>query len=195
MPNWCFSNIKIYYSDQKKLEDFAKLIEMWTSCDAMKNGFGTNWLGNIVLNSGVGTVDEKKNTDLRCRGTLNNLDVCNGYIDIQTETAWSPMLLMWKKVVDKYLPDAGIFYTAEEDRMGFFLTNDPDYVGRYVIDAYDMDDVESNWEADKSTVIKTLQKILVSDEKDIDLLLEEFEESGFSDCMSIHKWEYDNKFD
>lgn len=105
------------------------------------------------------------------------------------------MLLMWKKIVDKYLPDATIYYTAEEDNCGFFVTNDPYYVGKYVIDAYDIDDIESDWEASEEEAIKTLQKVLETDETDITILLEAFEESDVSDRMSIHQWEYDNEFD
>ena len=195
MPNWCFSSINIHHDNQSQLEDFMKLLELWTSSNAMENGFGTSWLGNIVLHSGVGTIDTRTDSDLRCRGALNALELCDGYICLQTETAWAPMLLMWKKIVDKYLPDATIYYTAEEDNCGFFVTNDPYYVGKYVIDAYDIDDIESDWEASEEEAIKTLQKVLETDETDITILLEAFEESDVSDRMSIHQWEYDNEFD
>lgn len=88
MPNWCFSSINIHHDNQSQLEDFMKLLELWTSSNAMENGFGTSWLGNIVLHSGVGTIDTRTDSDLRCRGALNALELCDGYICLQTETAW-----------------------------------------------------------------------------------------------------------
>lgn len=53
---------------------------------------------------------------------------------IETTTAWVPMLKMWKRLVEEYLPDAEIVYACEETGGKIFLTNDPVLVGTYVFD-------------------------------------------------------------
>ena len=74
MPNWCFNRITIYHEDDSKLENLENLIKEWTSKNQKDNGFGKEWLGNIVLASGVGTVDTEPSTDLSCRGRLTYLE-------------------------------------------------------------------------------------------------------------------------
>lgn len=192
MPNWCFTNITIIHHDKERLDGFERLLNLWTSSNAMENGFGLDWLGNIVLNSEVGTVDTGKDTDLRCRGTVDSICNDGDQIVIQTTTAWRPMMKMWKKVVDKYLPGAALIYSASEEGNAFFVTNDEDLRGCYVIDAYDMEDIESDWEAEESEVISILQKILNIKETDIEKLLADFEESEASENMSIHAWDFDD---
>ena len=62
--------MSIYCENEEKLEKFYHLLEEWTSKNYKENGFGLNWLGNIVGNSGIGTIDAGKESDLRCRGRL-----------------------------------------------------------------------------------------------------------------------------
>lgn len=191
MPNWCLTRITINHENEEKLKELEKLINEWTSKDYMKNGFGLEWLGNIVGNSGVGTVNENPETDLRCRGRLTYLECTDDQLLIDTETAWSPMLKMWVKVLEKYLPDAELIYQAEECGNGLYSTNDPCMKDCYIIDSWDIDDIESDWEASEDTVRYELQKLLETDETDVEKLIDMFEDSEHSDNMSIHKWDFD----
>lgn len=194
MPNWCCTNMHIYCDDTEKLNNLNSLIDEWTSKDYMDNGFGHHWLGNIVLGSGVGTVDTNKETDLRCRGTLLYKDICGGELIIETETAWSPMMEMWTKIVDKYLPNADLFYTAEEPGCGIFYTNDPDYVDKYVIDSWN-ENIESNWEASEENVRELLQELLETDETDVKKLIDMFYYSDLEEDISINQWEYVSEYE
>lgn len=191
MPNWCLTRITINHESEEKLKELEKLINEWTSKDYMKNGFGLEWLGNIVGNSGVGTVDENQETDLRCRGRLTYMEYFDGQLTIDTVTAWSPMLKMWKKVLDKYLPDAELIYLAEEGGNGLYSTNDPCMKDCYIIDSWEIEEIDSDWEATEDQVKKVLQKLLETDETDVEKLIDMFEDSEHSDNMSIHKWDFD----
>ena len=193
MPNWCMTNMNIYCDDKDKLKEFNNLLDEWTSRDYMKNGFGHCWLGNIVLGSGVGTIDSNKETDLRCSGTMCYKDLHEDQLTIETETAWSPMMTMWFKLIEKYIPDARLFYTAEESGCGIFYTNDPDYVGKYIIDSWN-DEVESNWEADKKEIVEVLQFLLKTEETNVKKLINMLHESDIDD-VSINQWEYVNEYD
>lgn len=190
MPNWCWTKITINHEDKNKLKQLKSLINNFTSENYKENGFGLNWLGNIVGNSGIGTVDENPETDLRCRGSLTYLDCIDNQLIIDTETAWSPMLKMWIKLVDKYLPDAELIYQAEEGGNCLYSTNDPCLLDCYIIDSWN-GEIESDYEASENTVRKLLQKLLETDITDIKELIDMFNESDHSEDMSINKWEYD----
>ena len=193
MPNWCYTQITINCDDKNKLEEFEKRINEWTSHNYIENGFGLNWLGNIVGNSGIGTTDTGEEIYLRCRGRLTYLDNTGDQLIIDTETAWEPMLKMWVKLLDKYLPEAELIYQAQECGFELYLTNDPYLFDRYIVDIFDpveeLEDIEGVDDYDQKQLKMMLQKLLDTNEEYIETLLAMFEESDFPDHMAIHKWD------
>lgn len=188
MPNWCYTNITINHESETEVEKLEKLIDEWTSKNYMDNGFDKKWLGNVVLGSGVGTVDTDNATDLRCRGTIIDYYRSGGELVINTETAWVPMLRMWVKVIDKYLPGAEIIYNADECGCDINHTNDPCLVGKYILDYYGDGDIESDFEASERIVIRTLQELLNTTETDVDRLIQMVYEDDYD--ISVRKWEW-----
>ena len=189
MPNWCYTNINICHNDKDKMKDLYDKIMEWTSKNYSDNGFGVTWLGNIVGFSGI--ADPDKDVYPRCRGTLSSISFDNNQINLSTETAWAPMMQMWQMIVDKYLPDADIWYTAEEPGNCIFESNDPDVIGKYYIDIWEppeeFEDEESIYEAEEDDVIDFLQRVLKTEEKNIDALFimaDEIEDRWFS----INMW-------
>lgn len=193
MPNWCMTNMNIYCDDKDKLKEFNDLLDEWTSKDYMENGFGHTWLGNIVLGSGIGTVDTGKTTDVRCRGNMCYKDLHEDQLTIETETAWSPLMSIWTKLIDTYIPDARLFYTAEEPGCGIYYTNDYDYVDKYVIDSWN-EDIESNWEANEEVVVEILQELLNTKVTDVNELINMLYDSEI-EGVSINQWKYENEYE
>lgn len=189
MPNWCWTRITIN-ADRNRLKSFENKLTEWTSKNYKENGFGLNWLGNVVGNSQIGTVDENKDTDLRCRGSITYTDNLGDQFVIDTETAWAPMLKMWAKLVEKYIPNAELIYTAEESGCALYSTNDLQYKDKYIIDPWDIDDMEPDYEASKELVVSVLQDLLNTTETDIDNLLDLLSLSSYSDKIGIHAWEF-----
>jgi len=202
MPNWCYTNITICHNDKDKLKAFFDKVEEWRQKPFKKNDFDTyslGWLGNIVGNSGLAEWKVRDNgredfvPNISCRGSLQTFELHENNININTETAWGPMLEMWKLLCEKYLPGADIYYTAEECGNGLFQTNDPDVVGKYYIDVWDtppdgFEEEESVYEAEEDDTIEFLQRVLKTDETDIKKLIDmadEIEEPWFS----VHEWE------
>lgn len=195
MPNWCYTSIVITTKnpDKTKLEDLAKKISDWSHkqfCDTGEGGFRDGWLGNIVGNSGIAHPLEANSP--RCRGTLTSVYYEHEQINLSTETAWAPMMQMWQMIIDKYLPRAEIIYSAEETGCCFFCTNDPDVVGKYYIDIWEppeeFEDEESEYEATEEYTVQFLQRVLKTDETDIDKLLEKAEEDEDS-WFAVNKWQ------
>lgn len=191
MPNWCQTYITINHEDESKLKELESIIE--ESIKEEKNNencHGNNWLGNVVINTGIGTVNDKSlDTYLKCNGVINYVNCVDGQLIIYTETAWDPILKMWIKLLDKYLPDAELVYNAEEIGMGLYVTNDPWLFDKYIVSST-CQLMSSKEDADEEYVVKSIQKILKTDETDIQILLKEFNKSNYRDDIRIAKWEF-----
>lgn len=187
MPNWCSTYIEIKNENKEGLKTFHDLLDEWTSKNYMDNGFGIIWLGNIVLGSGIGTIDKDKETDIECRGWLEYMQLDDNTLTLQTETAWSPKLKMWKLLCEKYLPNSEIIYSAEEPGMELFCTNDSDLIGKYHLVTNEW----SEYDLTKEEVIKALQKELKTEETDLKKLLElpEEEIDNEDNYYYVHEWE------
>lgn len=184
MPNWCNTDITIKHEDKALVKALYDKIEDWTSRDYKENDFGNGWLGNVVLGSGIDA------DDLRYRGMITSCELADDSIILWTETAWGPMVKMWQRIVDRYLPGAEITFSAEEPGNGIYETNDSCYDGLYVIDIWgDQPDGmlwDSQWEASEETVKKFCQEALKTEETDIEKLLEMAAEL---DWVAINRWE------
>lgn len=192
MPNWCDTNITIYCEDEKRTEAFFHKLEEWTSVNYKVNAFGLKWLGNIVGNSGIGKIGSDGKSNVPCRGVIFDMMLHNSKeISITTETAWAPMLEMWQLLIEKYLPsDTELIYAASEPGCEIFTTNDSEINGKYHIDSWDeMEDFERYCISEEELVV-LLQGILKTKEARLPYLIKKFDESEFSDCMSIHQWEF-----
>ena len=185
MPNWCSTNINIKCNDKVKLKEFYSKLEKWTSQNYCDNGFGLNWLGNVVGNSGIGTINTKTKTDLRCRGSIDYMDLTDDQIVLSTETAWGPMLKMWVKLLDKYLPEAEIIYASEECGCGLYATNDRMQEGVWFVDDFENDIYEC---MQTEELIPYLQNLLNSNESNVDDLLQFAIENDYE--VYAHQYEY-----
>lgn len=209
MPNWCWTDITIQDSDEEKIKTLYHLIhDVWTSGSYIQNGFGNNWLGNIVCGSCTGTWDgqnflDEKGCTVACRGSLDGISLHDNLILLSTSTAWEQMMRMWKLICEKYLSqDYQIWYHASEPGCELYDTNDPDFLGRFVIDTNPVGDEGFSKEeydklydsytedADEQTVVSYLQYLLQTDEKDLQKLLCLLSKSKFADCVSVSKWDY-----
>ena len=195
MPNWCFTDIKMT-GEKEKVQFLHDKIEEWTSKDYMQNGFGNTWLGNIVLGSGIATEEDIDKHDApRCRGSIvytdiDLFDTNNAELTVQTETAWNPMMKMWSMINEQYDLNLDIVYSAEEPGCELYLTNDPDIAGTYIIDAYDMDEIQTEYCIEEKYVVRELQELFSTTEIDIKKLINMFDESEYSERMSIGEYSF-----
>lgn len=128
MPNWCYTS---YVIDGKRKE-VQSLFSKMNNLENRKrplvgNDFGKTWLGCLVTKLG-GDWQE-----VYCRGSWSDLDWNGAILRFNTETAWGPMNEVFKLIKETY-PSLEIYYQAEEDGNGVFITNDTE--GRYFRDRY-----------------------------------------------------------
>lgn len=186
MANICTTEITIYHDDKSKLEDFFNKLKSWNI--SFDNDASDNWLGNFIENSKIGHYK-----DYYCRGSVCDISLNGNEIHLLEETAWSPAIRMWTDICDKFLPDYELTFSAEELGCGILESNDSNYIGNYYVDVYDepedesLKDIESMYLAEEDGVVDILQRILKTQESDIDKLLKQLEESDV-DWIAIHQW-------
>ena len=128
MANWCYTS---YVIDGKRKE-VQSLFSKMNNLENRKrplvgNDFGKTWLGCLV------TKLDGDWHEVYCRGSWSDLDWNGAILRFNTVTAWGPMDEVFKFIKSVY-PSLEIYYMAEEDGMGVFITNDTD--GNYFKDRF-----------------------------------------------------------
>lgn len=138
MPNWCSNIIVIEEGNKPEIEKLGALIQKWTSQSYVKNGFGDNWLGNIVYGAGFKRSDEDKESGFKCRGSITDMDLNeeDGILCITTETAWGPMNEMWHAIIEKFAPNSFFQCCSEEPGNEYFCIEEDKGCTRYFQDDY-----------------------------------------------------------
>lgn len=128
MPNWCNTSMTIE-GPKAEIENIHQKIMEWTSKNYVKNDFGKNWLGNIVVGAGFSY------KLLACRGAITYIDEEITarqdepgiyYFQVQYESAWTDINGTWETILEKFAPNCDIYYVAEELGNEYFVTNDRD---------------------------------------------------------------------
>lgn len=118
MPNWCYTTYTVV-GEEKEVEALFGLMEKLENMkkSLVDNGFGSNWLGNLVHSLGG---DWQK---VYCRGTWSNLDISGDTLYFDTESAWADPYEVVDFLKEKF-PSLEFYYSAEEPGMRYYVTND-----------------------------------------------------------------------
>ena len=128
MPNWCNTSMTVE-GPKAEIENIHQKIMEWTSRNYVKNDFGVNWLGNVVVGAGFSY------ETLACRGLITSMDEEITarqdepgiyYFQVQYESAWTDINGTWETILEKFAPNCEIYYVAEELGNEYFVTNDRD---------------------------------------------------------------------
>ena len=199
MPNWC-CNCEIIAGPKEEVKKLRDLIEEWTSKNYVENGFGLEWLGNIVIGAGFTIYDDDPVNGFYCRGNLSDaLEIEEGKdgedweLHFQSLTACGPMPQMWYAIVAKYAPHCKYYYYSEEHGNQLYESNDVEhrfFPEEYFVDVmYYEDDkapekikkyfAESSYEYSTEQIVSALQDILETNEENVDKLVDKFYEKDF----------------
>lgn len=125
LPNWCYTEYA-FYGDDAAVKRLGSDIKRFTSKNYMENGFGKNWLGNIVLGYGF----HYEGSSFIFRGSITELEENGGVLYVATETAWGPMTEMWDAIFDRHFQSdddenqIGYVFRAEEPGNGVYINTD-----------------------------------------------------------------------
>ena len=154
MPNWAYSQ---YHATGDK-EQIDKLHTIMSELEEMKspglheNGFGSTWLGNLVIMLGG---DWKK---IYCRGSWDNLIYEDGVISFSVESAWGELNEV-RHLIEEKFPDIKLYYQCEEPGMGIYITNDD--TGQFFPDEYYLwvENGETDYYDNLDDLLKDVEKI------------------------------------
>ena len=129
MPNWAYTQYVITGDKHqlKKLYSIMNELECMKDPGMHENGFGSTWLGNLVIKLGG---DWKK---IYCRGSWDNLLHENEVISFSVESAWEEPYEV-RHLIEEKFPDIKLYYQCEESGMGIYITNDG--TGQYFPEKY-----------------------------------------------------------
>lgn len=146
MPNWCNTHITFYSKNEVTVNDLHSKLMQYSSvpCKGCKDAI---WLGNILLNAGIGTLEEIKAEKYGyCRGWLEDIgdvEQSDGYYSffVTVEDAWAPHTEPFYHLLGKlYGHEVKMAYAAEEPGCEIYQKYDPDNLYyadcEYVVDSY-----------------------------------------------------------
>ena len=128
MANECWTAVIV----DGKRKDVKSLFSKMNNLEKRKrplvgSDYGNTWLGCLVTKLGG---DWRK---IYCRGGWSDLEYNGAILRFNTITAWAPMTEVFDFIKTVY-PSLEVYYQAEEDGMGVFVTNDTE--GRYFKDRF-----------------------------------------------------------
>ena len=86
-----------------------------------ENGFGSTWLGNLVIKLG-GNWEQ-----VYCRGSWDNLLLHeNGTVSFSVESAWGELNEV-RHLIEEKFPGVRLYFQCEESDMCIYQTNDDTY--------------------------------------------------------------------
>lgn len=146
MPNWCFTHVTFYSKNKENVVDLHAKLMQYSSVSYDKK-VEKSWLGNILLNAGVGTYDEILADKYGyCRGWVDDIgDVTqsDGYYSffVTVQDAWAPHTEPFYHLLGKlYGHEVKMAFAAEEPGCEVYVKYDPDNLYyadcEYVVDSY-----------------------------------------------------------
>lgn len=198
MPNWCFT----YYAAEGPKDQLQKLYDTMARVASMsppgliENSFGSSWLGNLVMASGV---DPLKQQNFRCRGEYYSVDLNqSGYLTFDTMTAWCEADDT-RHLIEQKFPGVHLYYISEEFGCGYWETNDLQgkyFPERYYFSAEDYDDAgDGNYYESLEELLEAVKKatglsgMLTFEE--CDAALQDFRDGDYA--YSLYRISYDNQ--
>lgn len=193
MPNWCSTDIRIVCKKEEYAKEiFKKLCEWYDSdIEADTSDFKRGWLGRFLIQAGITTREDIDSCKIRCRGYVTYMDISQEEINLQTETAWEPMLKMWKLIIEKFWKNMvdNIYYVAQEPGCGLYWSNDSYLEYAALSDDLCLTDYEASENEALSYMHRLFDKYGIStDKQDFKSLYEEIQYLEFD--FELFKYEH-----
>lgn len=195
MANYCSTNLLITHPDHQKIQDFLVNLDVWL--ESPENPELENTYAALIEHSGVENPGYgERSLKESCVVYTNVLQPDTLVLDV--DTPWTPLLGIWKRLIDKYLPGADVVFRSFSSDEGLYTTNDQYYIGKYIVDPWDAEGFEAlenvgiepgTEDCDEETIVTGLQKLLETSETSFDKLRQIQHESKYSEDFSIHVWE------
>lgn len=180
MANICTNQYKFVFEDEEKAKKFFAFISGETTS---------------VYNLGVAAkIENAEKRDVR--EWIGAKEILMNSVKVDTESKWTPCPNAWRDIAKTFDESVKVLYEAEEPGCEIYSSNDPELVGKYVYDFWDMPEGSicshccDAGVADEQQVIAILQDALDTKVQDLETLLNLIDLKGLSDNISVHKIEF-----
>ena len=185
MANICSNIYHFIFSDEEKAKKFLDFIKT-SNCE-----------GSVYELGIKANIEDAENRDVR--EWVENAYIVSpatpNKIGVLTDSKWTPCPNAWQDIAKTFDKDVIVYYEAEEPGCEIYDSNDPDYVGRFIIDVCDDGDfpegVDLEWGPhSREETISSLQKLLETDDDNLSVLLHKLESGKYSEAVYVHEISY-----
>lgn len=185
MANICSNDYHFIFSDAEKAKKFLDFVESF-------DHDGSVYEMGIKAN-----IEGAENRDVRewVQSAYVISPTAPNEIGVMTDSKWTPYPNAWEDIAKTFDENVIVYYEAEEPGCEIYASNDPDYVGHFIIDVCDDSEfpegVSLGWGPhSRAETISALQKLLEVDDDDIYTLLHKLVHSKYSEDVYVHEIEY-----
>lgn len=185
MANICSNDYHFIFSDAEKAKKFLDFVESF-------DHDGSVYEMGIKAN-----IEGAENRDVRewVQSAYVVSPTAPNEIGVMTDSKWTPYPNAWEDIAKTFDENVIVYYEAEEPGCEIYASNDPDYVGHFIIDVCDDSEfpegVSLGWGPhSRAETISALQKLLEVDDDDIYTLLHKLVHSKYSEDVYVHEIEY-----
>ena len=184
MANICSNSYRFVFSDGEKAKKFLNFV----------NTSDQNSVYEMGIKAGI------KNAEGRdVREWVEDAYVVSpsdpNEISVATESKWPPCPNAWEAIAKTFDENVIVYFEAEEPGCEIYASNDPDYVGDFIIDVWDDGDLLEGVDLEygihsRVETISILQKLLETDSDNMSVLLYKLGNSKYKEVVYVHEIEY-----
>lgn len=159
MPNWCYTQIAFFSTDENELLQFKNDIQTAIDTLPIMDREAKNWQGRVSRYFKSSAVGE--------RGFIIHMtditpEIYDGleqfFFILDQEDAWAPHTEMWTELINKLQKNIGFVYRAEECGNEVYINTD--YEGSFFPERYYVNtDEETEYFEDEESLLEYLKKL------------------------------------
>lgn len=185
MANICSNDYHFIFSDAEKAKKFLDFVET-SDCE-----------GSVYEMGIKAHIENAENRDVRewVQSAYVVSPTTPNKIGVMTDSKWTPCPNAWVDIAETFDEYVIVYYEAEEPGCEIYASNDPDYIGHFIIDVYDDSDfpegVDLEWGPhSRSETIAALQQLLGVEDDNLSVLLYKLGNSKYDEAVYIHEIDY-----
>lgn len=185
MANICSNDYRFIFSDAEKAKKFLDFVESF-------DHDGSVYEMGIKAN-----IEGAENRDVRewVQSAYVVSPTAPNEIGVMTDSKWTPYPNAWEDIAKTFDENVIVHYETEEPGCEIYASNDPDYVGHFIIDVCDDSEFPEGVSLglgphSREETISALQKLLEADDDDMPALLRKLGNSKYSEAVYVHEIEY-----
>ena len=182
MANICSNNYQFIFSNREKAQRFLDFI------------LSPDYKGSLYEMGVKANIKDVENRGVR--EWVEDAYILSPYeVRVATSSKWVPCPNTWEDIASTFDEDVTVYYEAEEPGCEIYASNDPDYIGQFIIDIWDESNLLERVGLEpgiysSAETVSMLQNLLKTDNDDISNLLDMLKNSKYGEVVYVHEIKY-----